>query len=147
MKIQVFVQNEAGSYLKNYHDEKALVFRASKMVSRPYPFPYGFVIGTTGADGCNVDCFVLTNRMLMTGDQVECVPLALMEQIEDGEADHNILAALAEEEVVVSTSLQSILAEFVNHVFDHVKGKKITVGRFLGKQDAEAYIVTCSDEK
>ena len=34
MRIKVFVQNEAGSSLKNYHDEKALAFRFVKHVSR-----------------------------------------------------------------------------------------------------------------
>jgi len=45
--IKVFVQNEAGSNLKNYHDEKTLAFQSARHVSRAYPFPYSFVIGTT----------------------------------------------------------------------------------------------------
>ena len=46
MKIRVFVENEAGSNRKNYHDEKTLTYRNSQVVSHAYPFPYGFIIGT-----------------------------------------------------------------------------------------------------
>jgi hypothetical protein len=45
MTIRVFVQNEAGSNRKNYHDEKTLEFWRSQIVSHAYPFPYGFIKG------------------------------------------------------------------------------------------------------
>lgn len=92
MELRVFIQNEAGSTRKNRHDEKTLAFLRSEEVSRPYPYPYGFVVDTTAADGLNVDCFVLTKQTLHTGDLVTCEVLGLMEQFEDGQDDHNVLA-------------------------------------------------------
>ncbi len=97
MTIRVFVQNEAGSKRKNYHDEKTLAFRHSRIVSHAYPFPYGFVIGTTAPDGGGVDCFVITDRELLTGQIIECEPIGLMEQVEDAVEDHNVLARLVGE--------------------------------------------------
>jgi inorganic pyrophosphatase len=41
------------------------------------------VIGTDSGDGGNVDCYVITNRTLKTGQIVECDPIGLMEQFED----------------------------------------------------------------
>jgi inorganic pyrophosphatase len=57
--MKVFIQKEAGSFTKNFHDEKTLTFVRTTRVSRAYPLPYGFILNTTGDDGLNVDCFVL----------------------------------------------------------------------------------------
>jgi inorganic pyrophosphatase len=136
----VFVQNEAGSDLKNYHHEKTLAFRFARRVSRSYPFPYGFVIGTTAGDGCNLDCYVVTRRPLRTGTIVECEPFALMEQFEDGIEDHNILAVPIGEQVAITEETRKTIAEFVENVFRHVEGKQIRAGRFLPAEEAEDHI-------
>jgi inorganic pyrophosphatase len=140
VRIKVFVQNEAGSELKNYHDEKTLEFKFATRVSRPYPFPYGFVIGTTASDGCNLDCYIITRRLIRTGTIVECEPIALMEQFEDGIEDHNILAAPAGEQAGITEEARGILSEFVENVFRHVEGKQIRAGRFLPAVQAEDHI-------
>ena len=145
MLWQVFIQNEAGSDEKHYHDEKTLEWRGTVRVSRPYPYPYGFIVDTTSPDGCNVDCFVLTHRPLKTGEVVECEPLGLMEQIEDGQEDHNVLAKPDGEDTTVTWAVEAQLTEFVCHVFDHIDGKKIQVGRFLGASEAEAHVAAYRD--
>jgi inorganic pyrophosphatase len=145
MRIKVFVQNEAGSSLKNYHDEKALTFRFAKYVSRPYPFPYGFVIGTTARDGCNLDCYIITRRGISTASVVECEPIGLMEQFEDGIEDHNVLAAPIGETGEVTETIQKTLVEFVENVFCHIKDKQIRAGGFLSAAEARAHIQDRAD--
>ena len=145
MRIQVFVQNEAGSNLKNHHDEKNLTFRFAERVSRPYPFPYGFVLGTTAADGCNLDCYLITRREIRTGTITECEPVALMEQFEDGIEDHNVLAIPTGESADVTEAVQKTLTEFVENVFRHRKGKQIRAGRFLSASEATAHIQSRTD--
>jgi inorganic pyrophosphatase len=140
VRIEVFVQNEAGSTLKNYHDEKTLAFRFAKTVSRPYPFPYGFLLGTTADDGCNLDCYIITRRPLKTGAIVECEAVGLMEQIEDGVEDNNVLATVPGEYADIGRETQGTLIDFVQNVFDHIPGKQIRAGRFLPLGEAEAYI-------
>ena len=81
MNLKVFIQNEAGSTQKHYHNEKTLQWRRTEKVSRPYPYPYGFILGTTRADGANLDCFVITEQHLKTGDLVDCEVFGLMQQI------------------------------------------------------------------
>src|SRR5215475_944160 len=120
MRISVFIQNQAGSDQKHYHDEKTLEWKRTATVSRPYPFPYGFVIGTTAPDGCNVDCYVITTRQLHTGQIVECEPIGLMEQIEDGAPDHNVLARLVDQPAETTPEVQKALTEHVLTVFRHV---------------------------
>jgi inorganic pyrophosphatase len=141
MMIKVFVQNEAGSNLKNYHDEKTLEYRQTKTVSRAYPYPYGFIVGTNASDGCNLDVFVITRRPLRTGQLCECEVIALMEQFEDGLDDHNVLARFTDETIAITDDVERVLTGFVLNVFSHVEGKQMSVGQFLGVVDAEAYVM------
>ena len=50
--------------------------------------------GTRAADGASVDCYLITHASLLAGTLVECEPIGLLEQDEDGELDHKVLAAL-----------------------------------------------------
>ena len=128
MTIRVFVQNQAGSTCKNSHDEKTLAFQHSEVVPHPYPFPYGFVIGTGARDGGNVDCYVITNRRLETGQIVECDAIGL-----------NILARLLDEPVVLNEVMEAALTEHVLACF-RAASVGIAVGRFLGRDAALAHI-------
>ena len=143
--MKVFIQNEAGSNKKNLHNEKTLEYKETITVSRAYPYPYGFILNTTTEDGCNLDCFVITRQTLKTGQIVECEPFGLMEQIEDNQEDHNILAVFPEEGMRIDEEVRNILTEFVIHVFSHIEGKEISVGRFMGKEEAITHIEKCSD--
>jgi inorganic pyrophosphatase len=143
--MKVFIQNEAGSFVKHSHDEKTLALKGEQRVSRAYPFPYGFILDTTAEDGDNVDCFVLTQEKLRTGQAVECEPIALMEQIEDGEIDHNILATMDGDDPRLTSELKQTLIEFVSHVFDHIPAKKIQVGEFRGVEAAIRHITRYQD--
>lgn len=143
--MKVFIENEAGSDQKNLYNEKTLEYRKTVTVSRKYPYPYGFILDTTSGDKDNLDCFVITGEPLKTGDIVECEPIGIMEQIESGEEDHNVLARLVDEEVSLTEEIKNSLTDFVLHVFDHLPGKVVTVGRFLGKKGAEDHINQCLD--
>jgi len=145
--MKVFIESEAGSNQKNLYNEKTLEFRKTVMVSREYPFPYGFILNTTSGDGYNLDCFVLTDKKLRTGDTIEVEPIGLMEQTEDGDEDHNILANLPGETHEVTAEVISKLKDFIEHVFDHLPDKTITTGAFLDKSAAETLIQRSLDSK
>ena len=140
MTIRVFMQNEAGSSQKNYHDEKTLAFHHSRLVSHAYPFPYGFIVGTDAADGCNVDCFVITNQALSAGSIVVCEPVGLMEQFEDGIEDHNVLARLPGDAHEIDGTVEAALTEHALKCFTHILGKRMRIGRFLGAAEAETHV-------
>jgi inorganic pyrophosphatase len=142
--LKVFIENAAGSLLKHLYNEKTLQAVGVLPVSRSYPFPYGFVLNTTAEDGDNVDCFVLTAMQLHTGEIVECEPVGLMEQIEDGEIDHKVLAVFEDENFSANT-FQQELTEFALHVFEHIPGKVMRVGEFRDKEAALKYLSDCRD--
>ena len=144
--LRVFVENEAGSSIKHHHDEKALRFLFSEQLARPYPFPYGFVIGTTSGDGDNVDCFIITDSPLRTGDILECTPIALLEQTEVGEINHNVLAVPVGAEEHLPPGAERALREFIVHFRDHQTEMPSIAGRLLGRDAAEAFVEECRDE-
>jgi inorganic pyrophosphatase len=145
--MKVFVQNEAGSRTKHYHNEKTLELRRTTEVELPYPYAYGFILETTAEDGGNVDCYVLTRRALRTGQIVDCEAVALMEQFEDGQIDHNVIVVFPGEEQLFDDAARQALTHFVNHVFEHRPGKKIKAGEFRSRKDALEFVAERDDTK
>lgn len=152
--MKVFIENEAGSNQKNLYDEKTLKYKKTVAVSRAYPYPYGFILNTTSGDGDNLDCFVITDAKLEAGNIYECEPIGLMEQTESSrssergdvmEKDHNILAHVVGESTELTAEIKRVLTEFVLHVFDHIDGKVVNVGSFLGQEAAEREIEKTRD--
>ena len=105
-------------------------------VSAPYPFPYGFILNTTSGDGDNLDCFVLTSRSLKSREIVEVEQIGMFEQIENEQEDNKIIAVLPGENREINEEIQTTLKNFIEHVFSHLPNHKISVGRFLGKEEA-----------
>jgi len=152
--MKAFIENEAGSRFKNLFDEKRLELEKTIEVSRPYPFPYGFLLKTTAEDGDNVDVFVLTNKKLKSGELVEIEILGLMEQFEKSwdensekeEIDHNIIAKLkGDDSVGIDAKTMDQLRKFVLHVFDNIRINKTRVGEFRDKKAAMEYIGLCRE--
>ena len=76
---------------------------------------------------------------------MKCEPIGLMEQIEDGLEDHNVLAAVSGENVLITEEIKAVLANLVLNVFGHVQGKHMRVGKFLGTAEAEDHIALHCD--
>jgi inorganic pyrophosphatase len=141
--MQVFVENSAGSKRKNTYDERTLELLRTDDVSAAYPFPYGFVTGTLSGDGDAVDCFVLTEKALAPGTTIECEPAGLIEQIEDGEVDHKVLAVPAGADGKINNAAVAAIRAFIAGVFAHVPGKRMQIGRLLDRKAAEDYLAQC----
>ena len=141
--MRVFIENEAGSWRKHVYDERTLERLRTVEVSAAYPFPYGFVPGTVGDDGAAVDCFVLTQAPLAAGVMVECEPVALLEQIEDGVVDHKVLAVPRGEDPVLDEAMVARVRAFISGVFAHVPGKRMELGRLRDRAVAEEHVRQC----
>ena len=110
--IRVLIEAEAGSQKKNRYDERTLEYKGTGQVSQPYPYPYGFILGTRGADGDSVDCYLIANDKTTAGAIVECEPVGLLEQIEDGEVVHKVLAALPGHAIDLGQGIREELQDF-----------------------------------
>lgn len=143
--MRVLIENEAGSRRKNTYDERTLRLLGTAEVSAAYPFAYGFVIGTRAGDGDAADCFVISKRKLSAGETVACEPLALVEQIEDGETDHKVIAAPVGETALIDEAVAAAIRAFAANVFSHVPGKRMEIGRLLGADAARDYLRACGE--
>ncbi|MGI9525449.1 MAG: inorganic diphosphatase [Hyphomicrobiaceae bacterium] len=143
-QIDVFVENEAGSSIKRTYDPETGEVCATQSVSMAYPFAYGFVPNTMSGDGDCVDCFVVTNRRLESGETIACVPVYLLEQIEDGEVDHKILCVPAEQTSTIDAVQIDKIRSFISKVFAHVPGKNMQVGSIESVNFAWEYLHHCS---
>ncbi len=144
--INVFIQNEADSNIKNTHNEKTLEFKGSRRILLPYPYPYGFITETSAEDGGNVDCYVITKDSLKSGAILECSPIGLLEQFEGDEIDHKVLATIPGENIEINENLLSVFQDFIYGIFSEFPGKLIRVDRILPLEAALSYIQSCSDK-
>ena len=134
--IQVLIQVAAGSSDKNFYNERTLEYLETRHGSRPYPYPYGFIIGTRAADGDCVDCYLITKESLAPGTLVECEPIGLLLQDEDGEIDHKVLAAIPGQVVMLGRELLQELQEFIHAIFAQYPEMRIRVGPILPREAA-----------
>ena len=142
--IKVFIQSESGSCERNLYDEKELTYRETRQLPRPYPYPYGFIPETVASDGGCVDCYVITRLSLKAGAIVECEPVGILEQDEDGEIDHKILAILPGQDLEIdAVFLQRVHEElqvFIQAIFAPFP---VRVGDILPGDEATCYIQAC----
>lgn len=143
--IKVCIEVEAGSCEKHRYHEKTLEYQGTRRVSRPYPYAYGFILGTRAADGDNVDCYLITKERLQSGAIVECEPIGLLEQDEDGEVDHKVLAALPGQDVDLGQGLLQELRDFISAVFAQFPDVSVQVRRLLPRKAALQHIQACRE--
>lgn len=143
--IQVRIEVAAGSCERHRYNEKTLEYLGTRRTSRPYPYPYGFILGTRAADGDSVDCYLITRASLLAGTLVECEPIGLLEQDEDGEVDHKVLAALPGQHIELGQDLLQELRDFIYAVFAQWPDIHVQVGRLLPRQAALQHLQACRE--
>lgn len=130
--IQMLIQVAAGSCDRKCYDERTLEYLETRHGSRPYPYPYGFIVGTSAADGGCVDCYLITGDKVTSGTIVECEPVGLLLQDEAGEIDHKVLATIPGQDVELGPEL---LQEFICAIFAGYPGM-VRVGPILSREAA-----------
>jgi inorganic pyrophosphatase len=138
--IKVLIEVAAGSCDKNLYHARTLEYQGTRQVSRSYPYPYGFIVGTRTADGDGVDCYLITQQVLEPGTIVECEPVGLLEHDEDGEVDHKVLAALPGQAVDPGQDLLHELRDFIYAIFAQLPEAHVRVGRILPREAALRHI-------
>ena len=138
--IKVLIQVTAGSRAKNFYDEKTLEYKETRHGSQAYPYPYGFIIGTSAEDGDAMDCYIISKDPLKAGTIVECEPIGLLEQHEDGEIDHKVVAALPGQNVELDDGLLGELKDFIYTLFSQYPDMHVSVGPLHPRETALQHI-------
>lgn len=134
--LQMLIQVAAGSCDRNIYNERTLEYLETRNGSRSYPYPYGFIIGTSAEDGACVDCYLITSDKLTAGAIVECEPVGLLLQDEAGEIDHKILAVIPGQQVALGQELLQEMQEFIYAIFAGHPEMRIRVGPILPREAA-----------
>lgn len=134
--IKVMIQVAAGSSERYYYNEQTLEYLGTRPGNHPYPYSYGFVIGTRAEDGDCVDCYLLTKDPLKAGTIVECEPVGLLLQYEGSEIDHKILATLPGQANPLGDALLHEMRAFILAIFSEHPEMLIGVGPILPREAA-----------
>jgi inorganic pyrophosphatase len=134
--IRVLIQAEAGRCDQKIYNERTLQHLHTRHRPRPYPYPYGFVLETHAPDGDCVDCYLITHEPVRGGTIVECEPVGLLWQDENGEADHKVLAAIPGQQIELGQELLEELQEFITAMFAADPGACVRVGPILPREAA-----------
>jgi inorganic pyrophosphatase len=126
--IKMFIQVEAGSCDRHIYNEKTLEYIKTSRGSHPYPYPYGFVIGTSAEDGGCVDCYLITKNKVNAGSIVECEPVGLLEQHEGDEIDHKVLAVRPGEDTKLDQVVLEELQTFIKRIFSEFPDMHVRLG-------------------
>ncbi len=138
--LRVCIEVSKGSQEKHKYDEKSLEFRKTVDVIRPYPYAYGFILGTLTEDGEAVDCFIVSDTPFLPGTVVECELQGLLEMWEDDEEDHKAIAGIPGEKPVIDEGVRVVLQQFITTIFTRFPEIEVRIGNLLDKHTAEEYI-------
>ena len=138
--MQVLIQVAADSCDRSVYNERTLEYIETRHGSLPYPYPYGFIVGTSAADGDCLDCYLITRDKVTAGSIVECEPVGLLLQDEDGEIDHKVLAAISGQDVALGQELLQELQEFIYAIFAEYPEMRVRVGPILPREAALHHI-------
>ena len=138
--LKVLIQVAGGSTNRRIYNERTLEYKETRKGTLPYPYPYGFILGTWSEDEACVDCYVITQDSLQAGSIVECEVVGLLEQHEGEEIDHKVLAVLPDEQVDLNQVVEVRLQNFIYKAFAGHPEIKVTVGHILPREEALRHI-------
>jgi len=142
--FDVFVENPQGATEKIHHDEVELTPLFSEPVSWPYPYAYGFVIGVQSGDGDCLDVFVLSKDPIPSGTRMACVAIALLEQWQNEDEDHDVIAVpvgdYGDASRIDLEEVRTNITKHMDEVFSHDPNRTLRVGELLSAAAAEELV-------
>ena len=141
--FKVFIEIPQGSNEKFEYDEKSgslklnFVFSAvggsaSGGKDLVFPFNYGFIPGTMGGDGDQLDAIVLSAEPIPSSSVVECKPIGILKTIDRGEIDDKIICVPINDKFAkIYTDIQDLppdtLAKWTKFYLEVARQKNKTV--------------------
>lgn len=145
MIINVFIQNNRGSNLRNKYDEGSLKFIKTEKLLIPAVYQYGFIPGTRGDDGDCIDAWLISDRNYNAGTIVKCRILGMLEMFESFENekqnDFKIFSCPENEELQHLEAVIDEIKIFTIGIFKKFPDVTVTFGEFHGAKKAEAFVM------
>lgn len=146
-KVNVIVEINKGSKNKYEIDKETGVIALDRTAhtAQDFPFDYGFVPQTLWDDGDAIDVILLTTFPLLPGVLVRVRPIALMNMVDDGDADDKIIGVPADdprwEDVKDLKDINKHTLKEIEHFYSTYKklqNKEVSVTGFRDRAAAEA---------
>jgi inorganic pyrophosphatase len=138
--MKVFLETEKGSKTRTRYDERAFKPKESFEVGYPYPYDYGFIIGTNKKMNDCIDCYIISEQKLYAGSIIECEPVGMIEMMEDGEIDHKVLMMVKDEGIEDTDKIVYVVRGFITNIFNGIPGVEIKLGNLISKRETELFI-------
>jgi inorganic pyrophosphatase len=138
-KFTVVIEIPAGGRMKYELDKETGFLKLDRVLKTAmvYPANYGFIPRTLGGDGDPLDVLVLMPEPLQPLCLVDCVPLGVIEMIDNGERDEKLLV------VPTFSKMTEVPEDKINEIKHFMsaykaleKKNKIEVGAVHGKSEA-----------
>ena len=138
--MNVLIETLKNSDTRTRYDENTFQRKESFKVSSPYPYAYGFIIGSNKNDEDCLDCYVLTNQILTEGKPIACEPLFMIEVFEGSEEDHKVIMKTVNYEVDDEELVENTIKAFITDIFKENPEVTISFGRKTGKEETINFI-------
>jgi inorganic pyrophosphatase len=138
--MNVFIETLKNSDMRTRYDESTFQRKRSFKVSYPYPYAYGFIIGSNKKDEECLDCYVLTNETLIEGQPLECEPVFMIEVYEGSEEDHKVIMKTADYEIDNEELVENTIKSFITRIFSENPEVTIRFGGTIAKEETIQFI-------
>jgi inorganic pyrophosphatase len=148
-EMNVIVEIPKGSQNKYEVDKETGLIKLDRANygAAAYPVEYGFIPQTHADDGDALDVLLFATFPIHPGVLVTARPVGFMEMIDDGEADHKIIAVPVDDrrwdDVKDVSDLNQHTLRELKDFFENLKNLKgkevtITINGFKGKEEAQS---------
>jgi inorganic pyrophosphatase len=134
------IESVKDSDIRTRYDDRTFQRKESFKVNAPYPYAYGFIIGSNTKQEDCLDCYVLTNETLLEGQQIECEPIFMIEVYEGSEEDHKVIMRTANYEIDNQERVENTIKSFIAELFRPHPEIRIHFGRTIGKEETIDFI-------
>ena len=137
--MNVFIETVKNSDTRTRFHENTFQRKESFKINSQYPYDYGFIIGSNRKHEC-IDCYVLTNEILIEGTSIDCEPVFMLEVYEGSEEDHKAVMKTVEYEIDNEELVENTIKSFITKIWSHNSEVTITFGRKMGKEETINFI-------
>ena len=149
-----YIEIQKGSKSKYELDKETGVLKLDRVLytSTVYPASYGFIPRTLADDGDPLDVLVLCSEPILPATLVQCYPIGVINMIDDGKMDENIIAIPFREPTY---NIYSDISQLPRHIFDEIRHffqvykvlehKTTSVRELMDRESAVQIVQKCID--
>ena len=139
--MNVFIETLRSSDTRTRYHESTFQRKESFKINSQYPYDYGFIIGSNRKHEDCIDCYVLTNEILIEGKPIDCEPVFMIEMYEGSEEDHKVIMKTVECEIDDEELVENTIKSFIAKIWSQNSEVAITFGRKIGKEETINFIM------